>query len=248
MEDTTHFGFSDIPKSEKTARVRGVFDAVASRYDVMNDAMSFGLHRVWKSDFIAQLGLHAGMKLLDLAGGTGDISLRALKKGCTDITLCDINAGMLGAGRDRFIDLGLPQNVEWVCGNAESLPFPDRSFDACTIAFGIRNVTEIDTALREIRRVLKTGGRFLCLEFSKVPSEPLAKLYDAFSFHVIPKLGTLIAGDAAPYHYLVESIRRFPDAKQFETRLKQAGFANTSHRLLSGGVVAVHSGWKLSAC
>ena len=245
MTNQTHFGFTEIPVHEKTGRVRGVFDAVASRYDIMNDAMSFGLHRVWKSDFIAQLGPTASMRLLDLAGGTGDIALRAYEKNCREITVCDINANMLLEGRDRFLNKGITEGVRWACGNAESLPFPDKSFDACSIAFGIRNMTDIDKALREIRRVLKTGGRFLCLEFSKVSNETLARLYDFYSFNLIPQIGEKIAGDAAPYQYLVESIRQFPNAPAFEQRIRQAGFENTSHRKLSGGVVAIHSSWKL---
>ena len=242
---TTHFGFEEVAPEEKASRVRGVFDAVATKYDVMNDAMSFGLHRLWKTEFVAKLGPRLTMALLDLAGGTGDIALRAYRKGCGAITVCDINEAMLREGRNRFVDENILTGVDWAVGNAESLPFPDRHFDACTIAFGIRNVTDIAQALREIHRVLKTGGHFLCLEFSPVERPVLAKLYDAYSFHVIPRMGRIITGDAAPYQYLVESIRRFPTATRFEAMIKEAGFANTHVRSLNAGAVAIHSGWKL---
>lgn len=246
QQATTHFGFRDVAEDEKAPLVRGVFNRVAPRYDIMNDAMSFGLHRYWKNALIDALKPVSGMTLLDLAGGTGDIALRALA--CAPdmrVTLADINAEMLSEGRNRAIDRNVLSGIEWVCGNAEALPFPSHHFDACTIAFGIRNVTHIDRALTEIHRVLKPGGHFLCLEFSVIRQEALARIYDWYSFHVIPRMGKAIAGDDAPYRYLVESIRRFPGPERFADMMRRAGFARVSQRPLSGGAVAIHSGWKL---
>jgi len=243
---TVSFGFREVSAEEKPRLVRGVFDSVAARYDMMNDLMSFGLHRLWKNALITALKPRAGMKLLDLAGGTGDVSFRALERAPEmRITLCDINAAMLEQGRARAFDRNVFRAIDWVCGDAQALPLPDNSFDACTIAFGIRNVTHIDKALAEIKRVLKPGGHFLCLEFSPRPNMALEKIYDAYSFHVLPCMGKLVAGDAEAYRYLAESIRRFPPPETFEKMMKAAGFGATRWRNLSGGVVALHSGWRV---
>lgn len=246
MENQASFGFRDVPAQEKASLVRGVFDRVAGSYDIMNDLMSLGVHRLWKEALVNALHPQGGMRLLDLAGGTGDISLRVLKRAPgADIALLDINAAMLGEGRSRCIDKGVVHGIRWMCGNAESLPFPDKHFDACVIAFGLRNVTHTEACLREIRRVLKTGGHFLCLEFSHVPHDALRKVYDLYSFHVIPKIGKMVAGDGEPYRYLVESIRRFPAAEPLAAMMQQAGFSRVSWRAMSGGVVALHSGWRV---
>lgn len=241
----THFGFEQVNWNEKTHRVRGVFDSVASRYDIMNDVMSGGMHRVWKARYVAQLSVRAGQKVLDLAGGTGDIAQR-IRQHCpqADITICDINEAMLNQGVDRLFDQGI-RELDWVCGNAESLPFSTGYFDACTMAFGIRNVTDIPAALREIYRTLKIGGRFFCLEFSTVKNPLLKPVYDAYSFRLIPKMGQWIAGDPASYQYLAESIRQFPDQETFSAMLCDAGFEQVRYQNLSGGIVAIHSGWKL---
>ena len=244
--NTTHFGFSEVPAERKAALVRGVFDKVAGRYDIMNDLMSFGLHRAWKNTLVDMLKPEPGMRLLDLAGGTGDVAFRALaEEPGLAVTLADINVSMLAEGRNRAIDRNVLKGLAWACGNAERLPFKESSFDACTIAFGIRNVTDIPAALRDIHRVLSPGGRFLCLEFSPVDNAPLSALYDAFSFHLIPRVGKAVTGDGEPYRYLVESIRRFPARERFALMLAEAGFARVTHRALSGGVVCIHSGWKL---
>jgi len=245
MSNTTHFGFRTVPEDEKTPLVRGVFDSVASRYDVMNDLMSAGLHRLWKNDMVAMLHPKNGMCIIDVAGGTGDIAFRMLKRAACHVTVCDINQHMLDEGRNRAIDRNLLHNVDWVCGNAEALPLPDDSFDAYTIAFGIRNVTHIDVALREAYRALKIGGRFLCLEFGHVQHEWMQKIYDAYSFHAIPKIGEFVTGSGEPYKYLVESIRQFPDRETFAGMIRAAGFSNVQYRSLTQGVVAIHSGWKL---
>jgi demethylmenaquinone methyltransferase/2-methoxy-6-polyprenyl-1,4-benzoquinol methylase len=244
--ETTHFGFQQVAEAEKESRVKGVFSKVASRYDVMNDAMSLGVHRLWKDEMLRMLAPKAGAHMLDVAGGTGDIAFRFLKKceGGT-VTVCDINPQMLEEGRKNALNRGITHSIDWQCGNAESLPFEDNSFDYYTIAFGIRNVTHIDKALAEAHRVLKPGGRFLCLEFSKVTQPVLAKCYDLYSFHVIPKLGGLIAGDADSYQYLVESIRKFPNQEHFKQMITDAGFSNTKYRNLTFGTVALHSGWKV---
>ncbi|MBL4895142.1 MAG: bifunctional demethylmenaquinone methyltransferase/2-methoxy-6-polyprenyl-1,4-benzoquinol methylase UbiE [Emcibacter sp.] len=252
--ETTHFGFKTVDKNAKQGMVRNVFDSVAQKYDVMNDVMSGGLHRLWKNDMIRVLRPQPGMKLLDVAGGTGDIAFRFLdaaqKRTKTDatpaeVTVCDINAEMLKVGRDRAIDRGILRNIEWVCGNAESLSFPDNSFDAYTIAFGIRNVTNIDKALAEAHRILKPGGRFLCLEFSKVDMPLLNKIYDTYSFHLLPRFGEMITGDRESYQYLVESIRQFPPQDKFKSLIEDAGFQRVTYRNMTGGVVALHSGWKI---
>lgn len=241
----THFGYQTIDENEKESRVRGVFDSVASRYDVMNDLMSAGLHRLWKRDMVSALAPRDGQKILDVAGGTGDIAFRIRERADAHITVCDINQAMLSEGMNRAIDKNRREGLEWVCGNAESLPFPDNHFDAYTIAFGIRNVTHIDKALEEACRVLKIGGRFLCLEFSHVPNDMLAKIYERYSFHVIPWVGEKVTKDRAAYQYLVESIRKFPNQERFAGMMKDAGFGNVTYRNMTGGVVALHSGRKL---
>ena len=241
------FGETPVDPAEKARRVREVFARVARRYDLMNDLMSAGIHRLWKEALIDWLYPRPGMHLLDLAGGTGDVAFRLLQRldGAARVTLCDINPDMLGVGRDRALDRGWFAEIDWVAGDAEALPFPDRRFDAVTIAFGIRNVTRIDRALAEIRRVLRPGGRFLCLEFSRVVVPLLDRLYDAYSFSVVPFLGRVVAEDEESYRYLVESIRRFPDQPTFAELISAAGFANVSWRNLSTGIAAIHSGWRI---
>ncbi len=253
-EETTHFGFKTVEREAKQGMVRNVFDSVAQKYDIMNDVMSGGLHRLWKNDLIRSLQPDAGMRLLDVAGGTGDIAFRFLDaagkaapsgKMPADVTVCDINTNMLEVGRDRAIDRGILNHIDWVTGNAEGLPFPDNSYDAYTIAFGIRNVTNIDKALSEALRVLKPGGRFLCLEFSRVDLPLLNSIYDSYSFHLLPEIGGMITGDRDSYQYLVESIRQFPPQEQFREMIEQAGFRRVSFRNMTGGIVALHSGWKI---
>ncbi len=241
---TTHFGFERVDIAEKTARVRGVFSRVAGKYDLMNDVMSGGLHRLWKDHMIKKLHLHDDMTVLDVAGGTGDITLRMLRQAGIDVTICDINADMLTEGKARQEFTAYP-TVDWLCGNAECLPLPSDHFDKITIAFGIRNVTDIPAALSEMTRVLKPGGQFVCLEFSEVTNSALKPVYDAYSFRLIPWLGEKIADDRASYQYLVESIRRFPNAKHFAQMCETAGLSNISYERLSGGIVALHSGWKI---
>jgi demethylmenaquinone methyltransferase / 2-methoxy-6-polyprenyl-1,4-benzoquinol methylase len=245
MVKTTHFGFRTVAEEEKASMVRGVFDSVASRYDVMNDLMSAGLHRLWKNDMVSWLAPRDGMHILDMAGGTGDIAFRMLERARCNVTVCDINRQMLGEGYARAIDRNILEGIEWVCGNAESLPFPDKHFDAYTIAFGIRNVTHIDLALREALRVLKTGGRFMCLEFSQINNHWLQKCYDAYSFHAIPRIGEWVTGSGAPYQYLVESIRQFPAQEDFAAMIRAAGFGNVQYRNMAQGVVAIHSARKI---
>ena len=249
-ELTTHFGYRDVPLGEKQTLVNDVFHSVASRYDLMNDLMSAGLHRVWKDIMINALNPPRGdapFALLDVAGGTGDISFRAARAAGHGFhaTVCDINPDMLAVGRERAAKNHLDDRVDFVEGNAEALSFPDRAFDAYTIAFGIRNVPRIDLALREAYRVLKPGGRFLCLEFSTVDVPGLDRIYDLFSFKVIPPLGRMITGDADSYRYLVESIRKFPKPGAFADMIGHAGFSRTTWQSLSGGIVALHSGWRL---
>lgn len=246
----TSFGFRNVAEGDRQGLVNRVFATVADRYDLMNDLMSCGLHRLWKDDLVAQLNLPSNeraFRLLDVAGGTGDIAIRYAKKSGPNATamLCDISPEMIGVGRRKVQDAGLDQRIGFAQGNAEALPFADRTFDAYTIAFGIRNVTHIDKALAEAFRVLKIGGHFLCLEFSQVQVPILDRLYDFHSFEVIPRLGEIVAGEAAPYRYLVESIRNFPGQERFATMLRTAGFARVSYRNLTGGVAAIHSGWKI---
>jgi demethylmenaquinone methyltransferase/2-methoxy-6-polyprenyl-1,4-benzoquinol methylase len=248
--ETTHFGYRDVPVDDKQTLVNDVFHSVAKRYDLMNDLMSGGLHRVWKDVMITRLNpprADTPFALLDVAGGTGDISFRAAKASGYGFhaTVCDINTGMLDVGRERAIAQHLEDRVDFIEGNAEELPFPDKHFDAYTIAFGIRNVPRIDRALSEAYRVLKPGGRFLCLEFSTVDVPGLDKIYDLFSFKLIPPMGKAVTGDAESYQYLVESIRKFPKPAMFSEMIRDAGFARVSHDVLSGGIVALHSGWRL---
>jgi demethylmenaquinone methyltransferase/2-methoxy-6-polyprenyl-1,4-benzoquinol methylase len=249
-EQTTHFGYRDVPLGEKQTLVNDVFRSVASRYDLMNDLMSAGLHRAWKDIMITTLNppkSDAPFALLDVAGGTGDIAFRAARTSGAGFraTVCDINADMLQVGRNRASAQHLDDRVSFVEGNAEALAFPDRAFDAYTIAFGIRNVPRIDLALKEAFRVLRPGSRFLCLEFSTVDVPGLDKLYDLFSFRVIPPLGRAITGDAESYQYLVESIRKFPRPSAFAEMISAAGFSRVKWQSLSGNIVALHSGWRL---
>lgn len=239
----THFGFRAVPAAEKAGLVRGVFDRVARRYDVMNDLMSAGLHRVWKAALIDWLRPRAGMALLDVAGGTGDIAFRFLDAGGGHATLCDINAAMLSVGRGRAAKRGLESRLDWLCGDGEKLPLAAARFDAYTCAFGLRNMTDVPAALAEARRVLKPGGRLLVLEFSRIAVPNLEPLYDAYSFRVIPRIGALVARDREAYQYLVESIRRFPDQQRFADMLSAAGFGRVRWRNLAGGVAALHSAW-----
>lgn len=242
---TTHFGFRDVLDAEKASLVKGVFDSVASNYDVMNDLMSLGVHRLWKNTLIDTLRPHSGMSLLDVGGGTGDIAFRFLEKGGRKVTVCDINQEMLTQGRDRAINLGHLDGLTWMVGDAENLPVESASVDAFTIAFCIRNVTHIEQALAESRRVLKPGGRFLCLEFSRVALPLLEPAYDTYSFKVLPWLGEKIANDREAYQYLAESIRQFPDQQRFEQMITDAGLGRASHRNLSGGIAALHSAWRI---
>jgi demethylmenaquinone methyltransferase/2-methoxy-6-polyprenyl-1,4-benzoquinol methylase len=247
-DDTTHFGFDTVRVEEKQGRVNEVFRSVARRYDLMNDLMSGGMHRLWKGALVTALSPSRTrpFRHLDVAGGTGDIAFRILDRGgpATQVTVLDINPDMLKVGRERAGDR-FGSRLAFTAGNAESLPLPDGQFDGYTIAFGIRNVPRMDLALAEAFRVLKRGGRFLCLEFSKPDLPGLDAVYDAYSFHVIPNLGQAVAGDAESYRYLVESIRKFPPPGAFARLIEAAGFRRVSHTPLSGGIVAIHSGWKI---
>lgn len=246
MEETgqTHFGYDTVTETEKTARVKAVFDSVAKRYDIMNDVMSGGLHRLWKDTFVAWARPRPGQCVLDLAGGTGDIAFRLRKAGADGVIVSDINADMLGVGRQRSERREI-SGLNWLCADAESLPFPDRMADLVTCAFGVRNMTHPERALADIHRVLRPGGRFVCLEFSRLAIPALDGLYDAYSMGIVPRLGQWIAGDADSYRYLVESIRRFPDQDRFAAMFETAGFARVSYRNLSGGIATMHSGWKI---
>ena len=243
--DTTHFGYRRVPVDDKTSLVRDVFDSVAPRYDLMNDLMSLGVHRLWKRAMINWLAPRPGMALLDVGGGTGDIAFRFLEGGGSGVTVVDINSEMLKAGRERAIDRGILEGIRWLHGNAEDLPVQDASYDAYTTAFCIRNVTHIERALDEARRVIKPGGRFMCLEFSHVVLPVLDKLYDAYSFRVLPALGERVAGDREAYQYLAESIRRFPDQDTFAQMIAKAGLEQVKVRNLSGGIAAIHSAWRV---
>lgn len=244
-ETTVDFGFRRVDRGEKAGLVRAVFDSVATRYDLMNDLMSLGVHRVWKRDFVVALRPAAGDRLLDLAGGTGDISFGWLARGGGRAVLSDINHAMLSVGRDRAMNRGFGAELDLLVADAERLPLPDRCFDRVSMAFGLRNCTDKDAVLREARRVLKPGGRFLCLEFSRLTIEGLRPLYDAWSFRVLPALGRLVAEDEDSYQYLAESIRTFPDQDTLAGMMEQAGFSRVTVRNLSGGIAAIHAGWRL---
>ena len=243
MSETVSFGYEEVSPTEKTRRVGAVFSSVASKYDVMNDAMSVGMHRLWKDRFVRHVKPRAGEHILDMAGGTGDIAFRMQARGA-HVTVSDINPDMLGVGQERAAKKDL-NNLEWSVQNAETLSFDANRFDAYTIAFGIRNVTHIDKALAEAHRVLKRGGRFFCLEFSTTLWPGFAEIYDAYSHNVVPRIGKLVAGDAESYRYLIESIRRFPDMPGFERMIREAGFVQTRVEPMLGGLVAIHSGWKI---
>ena len=242
---TTHFGYREVPVGEKSKLVGEVFSSVARQYDLMNDLMSFGVHRLWKRYFVGTSGVRRGDRVLDLAGGTGDIAaLLHERVGETgEVVVGDINAAMLGVGRDRLVDRGLVRGLRYVQLDAQALPFPDASFELVTIAFGLRNVTDQATALREMRRVLRPGGRALVLEFSQVKPEWFRPLYDFHSFQVLPRLGKLFANDADSYQYLAESIRKHPPQAQLQSMMNDAGFVQCTHRNLNGGIVAIHSGY-----
>ena len=245
-DKTTHFGARDVPEAEKAGLVHGVFTNVASRYDVMNDVMSVGIHRLWKDAMMDWLAPRAGQRLLDVAGGTGDIAFRFLKRaGDASAVVCDMTESMLVEGRKRADAEALAAKLDWVTGDAMALPFEDASFDVYTISFGIRNVTRIPDALSEAYRVLKPGGRLMVLEFSQLPNPALQKAYDLYSFNVIPRMGQVIANDRDSYQYLVESIRNFPDQDTFADMIRAAGFDQVKYRNLSMGIAALHSDWKL---
>ena len=245
-DNTTHFGYQTVDKSEKESKVASVFHSVAAQYDVMNDLMSFGIHRLWKRFTIDASGVRPGNKVLDLAGGTGDLTAKFSQLVGREgkVILADINSSMLNVGRDKLRDRGLVQNIEYVQANAQYLPFEDNTFDIVTIAFGLRNVTDKDMALRSIYRVLKPGGRLLVLEFSKPEHELVSKAYDFYSFNILPKMGELVAKDGDSYQYLAESIRMHPDQETLKDMMDNAGFEQTSFKNLTGGVVALHKGYK----
>lgn len=246
QSNQTHFGFKNVDKSQKASMVAEVFHSVAAKYDVMNDLMSMGIHRLWKRFTIDCSGARAGHKVLDLAGGTGDLTARfsRIVGASGQVVLADINNAMLKVGRDKLRDKGIVGNVEYVQANAEALPFPDNYFDIITIAFGLRNVTDKDKALASMYRVLKPGGRLLVLEFSKPTNELLSKVYDSYSFNILPKIGQLVANDADSYQYLAESIRMHPDQDTLKGMMDNAGFEQTSYHNLTGGIVALHRGYK----
>jgi len=248
-QKTASFGFREVPEAQKEELVGEVFTSVANKYDLMNDLMSGGVHRLWKDAFVDWLNPQPGMRVLDVAGGTGDIALRIAKRakargGEAEVVICDINASMLNEGLKRS-DILSTGTIRWVCGNAECLPVPDASMDAYTIAFGIRNVTHIDKALAEARRVLKPGGRFLCLEFSRVEAPILDKIYDQYSFKILPRIGQMVAGDGDAYRYLAESIRKFPPQATFAKMIGDAGLSQVKVRNFMGGIAAMHSGWRI---
>lgn len=245
-KDTTHFGFRTVAKSDKAEMVADVFHSVAAKYDLMNDLMSLGIHRVWKRFTIDCSGVRRGQRVLDLAGGTGDLTAKFSRiVGETgEVVLADINSSMLKVGREKLRNIGIVGNVDYVQANAEALPFPDNHFDCITIAFGLRNVTDKEKALASMFRVLKPGGRLLVLEFSKPVLEPLSKAYDAYSFHILPRIGELVAKDAGSYRYLAESIRMHPDQDTLKQMMEDVGFENTTYHNLTGGIVALHRGFK----
>ena len=243
---TTHFGFETVPEGEKAGRVQGVFTSVANKYDIMNDVMSGGIHRLWKDAMMDWLAPRAGQKLLDVAGGTGDISFRFLKRaGYGHATVLDLTESMLVEGRKRAEAAQMADQLDWVTGDAMALPFEDNTFDVYTISFGIRNVTRPQEALNEAYRVLKPGGRLMVLEFSQLPNPAMQRAYDLYSFNVIPRMGQIIANDRDSYQYLVESIRKFPDQETFLGMVRAAGFENAKFRNLTMGVACLHSGWKI---
>ena len=245
-QSTTHFGFKTVDETEKAGMVEGLFSSVASKYDVMNDAMSMGIHRLWKDAMMDWLAPRGTLKLLDVAGGTGDVAFRFLKRAPqSHATVFDMTQGMLDAGRTRAEADDMADSLDWVCGDAMALPFADNSFDVYTISFGIRNVTRPQVALEEAYRVLKPGGRLMVLEFSQIPNPAMQWAYDQYSFNVIPKMGQVIANDADSYRYLVESIRNFPDQDTFLQMIRDAGFENAKYRNYTMGIAALHSGWKI---
>lgn len=245
--DTRWFGYRRVAREEKPTLVRGIFERVAGRYDLMNDLMSGGIHRLWKREMVAWLRPRGGATVLDVAGGTGDIAFRIADRLDGDglVIVLDATPAMLQVGRDRMIDRGLLAGIDWVAGDAEHLPIAASSVEAYTVAFGLRNVTDLDLALAEALRVLKPGGRFLCLEFSRVVLPILDRLYDLYSFAMLPALGRVVAGDAASYRYLAESIRTFPAQEDFAARIRAAGFEQVRYRNLTGGIAALHSGWRI---
>lgn len=246
LSNQTHFGFKQVDKSQKASMVAEVFQSVAAKYDIMNDVMSLGIHRLWKRFTIDCSGARAGQKILDLAGGTGDLTAKFSRIVGENgkVVLADINDAMLKVGRDKLRDLGIVGNVDYVQANAEELPFPDNTFDIITIAFGLRNVTDKDKALASMYRVLKPGGRLLVLEFSKPSNEMLSKAYDFYSFHLLPKIGQLVANDSESYQYLAESIRMHPEQEVLKGMMETAGFEQTTYHNLTAGIVALHRGFK----
>jgi demethylmenaquinone methyltransferase/2-methoxy-6-polyprenyl-1,4-benzoquinol methylase len=245
-DNTTHFGAQTIPEDEKAGKVRSLFSDVANNYDIMNDVMSMGIHRIWKEAMMDWLAPRAGQKLLDVAGGTGDVSFKFLKRaGHGHATVCDLTEGMLIEGRKRAEAEAMQDSLDWIVGDAMDLPFENNTFDVYTISFGIRNVTRPQEALNEAYRVLKPGGRLMVLEFSQLPNPMMQKAYDLYSFNVIPRMGQMIANDRDSYQYLVESIRNFPDQETFLGMVRAAGFENAKYRNMTMGIAALHSGWKI---
>ncbi len=245
MTETTDFGYRAVPREEKSRLVREVFESVAPRYDVMNDLMSLGIHRIWKRIFVNAIAASPRETLLDLAGGTGDIGFAAKARGAGRVIISDVNPAMLAVAQDRMLERGLAEGITFLCADAEHLPLPDRSVEKISMAFGLRNCTDKDAVLREARRVLRPGGRFHCLEFSRVEIDALAKVYDLWSFQVLPRIGARVAKDADSYQYLAESIRMFPDQETLAGMMRNAGLERVSWRNLSGGIVAIHTGWRL---
>ena len=246
MSETTHFGYQTVPEADKAGLVHGVFTRVASKYDIMNDLMSGGVHRLWKDAMMDWLAPRPGQRLLDVAGGTGDVAFRFLKRAAgSTATVLDMTESMLVSGRQRAEADSLADRLDWVVGDAMALPFADNAFDVYTISFGIRNVTRIADALSEAYRVLRPGGRIMVLEFSHIPNDLLQKAYDLYSFNVIPTMGQIVTGDRDSYQYLVESIRKFPQQDEFSEMIRTAGFAQVNYRNLTMGVAALHAGWKI---